>query len=462
MHHTMGYVPGFANDIFISYSHIDNQALEGTAGWVTEFHQLLQIEVEEVLGDRIHIWRDARIGPADDFSRDLDRQVRDSAMLLAVLSPGYRGSAWCEREAKGFVSGAHREGDLWVGTKCRVIKIVKRPAEVNLLPETGALEFFEMDQASGRPYELEPRSRAFNRLLSDLALEIGDVLRAMRRSRSVFLGHASPPLAMQRDRVKRELQARDYRVVTAARSSAGEAQDVVRNAIQECSLAVLFDSHGEGEVEGPADALARDERAVATEEGARQLVVLRGQQSLGIDHDVNVELMPDPSQHALNHTMLQMLQAPEAARTPKRLVRVYLVCDRQDHPLLQPNRARDLRDFLMQCGLEVKMPLAEESEAAEFSRDNRSKLKQCDAVLLYWGSARQSWFDQRLAELMQARGWRRGREFVAVAAYIADPENPVKKNYQTREVDELIKQFDGVDFTDARFARFVQRLTVSV
>jgi hypothetical protein len=458
----MAYVPGFANDLFISYSHIDNQAVDASEGWVTAFHKHLQIEVEEELGDRVQIWRDPRIGSADDFSRDLDRQVRSSAMLLAVLSPAYGGSAWCEREAKGFISGARRAGNLWVDTKCRLAKIVKRPADVTLLPETGALKFFEVDGHSGRPYEMDPGSKVFNRSISDLGLEIGTVLRAMRRSRTVFVGHASTALAMQRDRVKRELQARDFRVVTVSRSSLDEPIEAVRRALKECALAVLFDGQSDKGSADSADALARDERTAATEVDVRQLVVLHGQQMVGTEHNENVELMPDPPQHTLNHTMLQMLDAPEeSGRSARPLVRVYLICDRQDHPLLQHNHARELRDFLIKRGLEVKTPLAEDSEAAEFSRDNRTKLKQCDGVLVYWGTARQSWFDQRLSELMQARGWRRGRDFAAIAAYIADPENTVKANYQTREVDELIKQFKAVDFSDSAFARFIQRLTAA-
>jgi hypothetical protein len=59
---------------------------------------------------------------------------------------------------------------------------------------------------------------------------------------------------------------------------------------------------------------------------------------------------------------------------------------------------------------------------------------------------------------MQARGWRHGREFVAVGAFVAEPENPVKQNYETREVDELIKQFHGIDLADARLMRFLERL----
>jgi hypothetical protein len=42
---------------------------------------------------------------------------------------------------------------------------------------------------------------------------------------------------------------------------------------------------------------------------------------------------------------------------------------------------------------------------------------------------------------------------------VADPESPIKQNYETREVDELIKQFAALDLTDERFTRFVQRLS---
>src|SRR6185436_15684533 len=141
----------------------------------------------------------------------------------------------------------------------------------------------------------------------------------------------------------------------------------------------------------------------------------------------------------------------------RKLVRIYLVCDRQDHPLLEENRARRLRDHLMSLGFEVKLPLADD-DGAQFSKDNRTKLKQCDAVLVYWGSARQGWFDRRLEELEQARGWRQGRAFAALGAYVAEPGGPVKENYETRELDELIKQFDSFDLTDARLVRFVARV----
>src|SRR5678816_461924 len=150
----MGYVPGFINDIFISYSHIDDQAVDGP-GWVTDFHRRLVIEVEEELGAKVQVWRDKRITAATDFSKDLEKQVRGSAMLLAILSPGYVNSRWCDWELTGF-AGPRRVGDLWVDTKCRAIKIFKRPADVSrlrVLAETEGLKLFDVDPATDVPRE---------------------------------------------------------------------------------------------------------------------------------------------------------------------------------------------------------------------------------------------------------------------------------------------------------------------
>jgi hypothetical protein len=273
----------------------------------------------------------------------------------------------------------------------------------------------------------------------------------------------------------------------------------VKDAVRESALSVLFYDRTAPPDE-PARGLAALERREAMELQATQVIVVRGQPEVAAQPwdepdaagrgSSKVEWLIEPPAHALYHTVLQMLKAqpgpiasgpissppsvaesaphPEVSENPsvvavdgagsRTLTRIYLVCDQRDHPLLEPNRARRLRDHLLSLGFEVRLPLAEQDDAGQFSRDNRNKLKQCDAVLLYWGAARQAWFDQRLGELTQARGWRQGRAFSALGAYVADPQSPVKQNYETRELDELIKQFDELDFADARLVRFVARL----
>ena len=495
----MAYVPGFSNDIFISYSHIDDQAVDGP-GWVTDFHRRLVIEVEEELGAKVHVWRDKRISGATDFTKDLDKQVRGSAMLLAILSPGYVNSRWCDWELTGF-AGSRRVGDLWVDTKCRALKVFKRPADVSslrVLAETEGVKMFHVDSATDLAFEVDPSSESFKHRLAELGHDIGFVLRAMRKSRSVFIGTASLALRSQRERIRQELADRDFRVLMAPEGPPADRQVLLRSAVREATLSVLFYDRtapaGHAEEE-----LATAERRVAMDQQARRMIVVAGQPDTAAQPwdepdatgrgSANVEWLIEPPTHTLYHTVLQMLNAPDVQPSParsgsespvahdgapqpgaasppaaadgtsgKKLIRVYLVCDRHDHPLLEPNRARRLRDHLLALGYEVKLPLAEHDDATQFSRDNRNKLKQCDAVLLYWGSARQAWFDQRLGELMQARGWRQGRAFAALAAYVSDPESPVKENYETNELDEMIKQFDTLDLSDARLIRFVARL----
>ena len=80
----MAHVTGFSHDVFISYSHLDDQAVGGE-GWVTSFHKRLQIELDEELGEKAAVWRDGRIGSADDFTADLEKELRGSAVLIAIV-----------------------------------------------------------------------------------------------------------------------------------------------------------------------------------------------------------------------------------------------------------------------------------------------------------------------------------------------------------------------------------------
>jgi hypothetical protein len=213
----------------------------------------------------------------------------------------------------------------------------------------------------------------------------------------------------------------------------------------------------------PPGSVGALEREIASRVAIEQVVMVRDR---GQSNPRNWELAAEPRTEVLvdlpayevTKTVLRKMKNPVERRSGKALIRVYLICERQDNPLLADNRARDLRAHLQQHGLEVKVPLAEGGDVAEFSRDNRNKLRTCDGVLLYWGGSRQGWFEERLIELTQALGWRGGKAFIASAAYVADPQNAVKENYETLEVDELIKQFARLDVADERLVRFIAKL----
>ena len=51
------------NDIFISYAHIDNEALtEEDKGWISQFHKVLDTRVAQLTGEKPRIWRDLKLG----------------------------------------------------------------------------------------------------------------------------------------------------------------------------------------------------------------------------------------------------------------------------------------------------------------------------------------------------------------------------------------------------------------
>ena len=462
------YVPGFEHDAFISYSHLDDRSVD-EVGWVTDFTRRLHNELGVVLGYEPTIWFDPRLGPADVFARELEDCLRGSAVLVAIISPGYVNSSWCNWELKGFV-GKVRLGDLTVDNKSRALKVIKHPLDDDAhrtltLPEVKGIEFFEVGR-DGLPFELAAGSDEYAHQLRILAAEIARLLKIMRKRRTVFLGEAPAAMQAQRQKLQQELTARDYRVLTAPPAAEGGIDEQLRFAVAESSLCLHFvDSKGEG-----SDAVATDHaRKAAEDAGTRQVLVLR--------HDQQSERQPwrdlpstqalamtdvlvNPPTHTLKDTVLQTLRTPLESTSPDDLVRVYLICHPDDHPLIRANRARALRDYLLHLHLEVKVPLAEQDDESEFSQDNRSKLKTCDAVVLYWGSSRQGWFEQRLQELSQAVGWRKGRRFAVRAGYLADPVSPIKQNFETNEVDILIKQFNSLDAADSSFQQFLTKLSV--
>ena len=88
----------FAHDVFISYAHLDNQELvEGQKGWVANFHRALEIRVGQYLGKEPDIWRDPKLHGNDVFAETLVTQVRDSAILISILSPRYVRSECLQR-----------------------------------------------------------------------------------------------------------------------------------------------------------------------------------------------------------------------------------------------------------------------------------------------------------------------------------------------------------------------------
>jgi TIR domain-containing protein len=116
-------------------------------------------ELGRLPGRRAHqVWRDRRLTGADIFSDEIEQQLRSSAVLVSVISPGYMQSEWCNRELVGFAKAAQDRGDLRVGNLQRVVKVLRLPVERSALPplldEVLGAQFYRVDPASERARDL--------------------------------------------------------------------------------------------------------------------------------------------------------------------------------------------------------------------------------------------------------------------------------------------------------------------
>lgn len=188
----------FANDVFISYAHIDNQPV-GTEpeGWISLLHKGLEIRLAQLRGDRPKIWRDPKLQGNDYFGDTILDQFPEVAVLLSVLSPRYLKSEWCIRELEHFAQAAEASGGVRLSdNKARIFKVIKtfvpydsHPPELE--PLLG-YEFYEFDE-SRRPREFSKMfgvesEHKFWAKLEDVAYDIHQALESLQQESSGVSG----------------------------------------------------------------------------------------------------------------------------------------------------------------------------------------------------------------------------------------------------------------------------------
>ena len=215
------YVPGFDEDLFISYGHLDN----ARGGGSTPCTSNSKTRLNELLGTTdVRIWRDRRLDGADAFEDVLRQKVSKSALLLSVFSPRYVTSASCTKEVDWFVEAARTQGGIRVDTKARLIRVLKTPLQG--APEPPSLR--EVDTLGFRFYEERgddftefsadpalPGHAEFQQQCEKLAKAINHLLRRMREARRlververpkvIFLAETTKDLKQARESVRQEL-----------------------------------------------------------------------------------------------------------------------------------------------------------------------------------------------------------------------------------------------------------------
>jgi len=475
----MPYVPGFTNDIFISFAHTDN-----SDEWVEAFHTRLRDRLTQI-GARVTIWRDSKLRGTDLFSDEIYDQLRHSAILLSIVSPTGIRSNWCQDERQKFEQFAELNGGFRIGNVLRAVKIVKTPLdndEHRALFGTLGFEFYERDTQTDRFREFDFSEGEFRDKLDYLAQDILRILDIVRdqtarapTSLAVYVASTSSDLEEQRQAIVRQIEDWGYSVLPTSSSpplDSASFRSAVNSALAKCILSVHLVSKLRGLVlEGEEKSIIALQYEFAQSQPLdRVLWISPGsqphpsvlssieqgpQQGVEILEGRTIEDLKEVIEGKLNRLRDEVSLIKEGSAK----FNVYMVCDRNDHPYIEESKGREralkLKSYLDSKGFVVWLPPVNPMEETRRRRDHRETLKLSDAVLIYWGAADEVWFRENLRELIKARTRRSGSRHLAEAIYLSSPPLGEKSQYRN-QLDMVFEQFD--DFKPEALRPLFERL----
>ena len=450
------YLPDFETDVFISYTHTDNQPFgEDQERWIARLHSRLETRVEQFLGSKVSIFRDEKLQGNDAFAEVLLEQLEKVAALVCIVSPRYFQSEWCSRELTGFFQAAEQSGGLQVGKKARLFKVVKTPPRPEQYPDElqrllGYSFFHEPRAGRIREFHLDPnpeKRREYWVTLDDLAQDVAHLLEEMRGRRpqpspatsvrngpAVYLAETTSDLSLARENIRRDLEQRGYDVLPDEPLSVhgGDLVASVRDNLAKSKLSVHLIGSRYGAIpEGEQRSIVQLQLEVAAQMNGRlqrllwipenlepaeerQEAFLADLQS-AVTVGVGTELLRTPLE-TLKTYMVDKLTAPPKTSASETGVQepasIYLICDQRDFEAVQP-----LADCLQGRGFAVTLPLREGNEA-EIHEDHRESLVVCDSVIIYYGSAKEYWLRTKLRDLRKVPGWGRPKPIEVKAVYL--------------------------------------------
>lgn len=495
-------MPGFSTDIFISYCHVDNHQIDtkGTL-WVENFHHDLQGLVNTCVGRNVVIWRDRRLSGSTVFTDEIAQQLRNSAILVTIESPGYLESDWCTREREIFVEAASSKGGLDINNHRRIIRASKVPVRTADLPEvlkpTIGFPLYSIDEQSGRAIDFlfDPRPEAeklYRRALSLLAQSIADLLKQMREGVSlssgadksqsrmtVYLAETTSDLERERTAIRLELEARGC-VVVPRQPLPREIESctaAVRKDLERADLSIHLLGTRYGLIpEGVSKSLIElqtDLAATTSHAGARHLVwIPRGLETIEVPQRSFLDRVRTGQSASAGFELLEtsaaefktfLISMVERAASPpakmddalveqQELPHIYLVRDREDRESVAA-----LSKYLFNQGFEV-LTQADEGEEAELRQNHQENLKIADAVMIWWGHTTKIWLDYMMRDLDKARGLGRKTPFRATAVFLGAPPAADKEDFMTHKA-QVFKFFGA--FAPEALAPLVQRLKLS-
>ncbi len=446
-------------DVFISYSHVDNESAsaDDATGWIDRFELAFSTKLRQLCGASTEVWRDHKIDGSDLLTPTIEENVRGARLFLSIFSQSYLQSEWCRTELRIFAEAAGASGGLRVGTKSRILKVLKTPvdqrsaadAEIDISDLIG-YPFFRKRE-DGKYWEYDPvlgqeAREEFHRQVLELAIDAKALLDSLKSDGAVepvpkksgtviYVAQTADDLAGDAERLRRELRMLGHTVLPEGPLGFGsDYEDRVRADLAKADIVIHPVAKGLGAMPESSDrrivplqyALAREaaaKRVPGTPELSRlvwmppevrldEITDAAFRADLETDADVRKGTL-----EAVKSVIAKLVQrrsepvktaaaAPAAAGEREQ---IYLIFDQEDAALAEP-----YAQHLVSQGYAVTFPLFD-GEEAERRADHDETLCDCDAVIVLHASATDFWRRAKLRDLKRAFGQGRRRPFSARA-----------------------------------------------
>jgi hypothetical protein len=432
------YIPHYKNDIFISYTPIDDEPLTGAdKGWVTTLINGLKTLLRQKLGraDAYSLWMDYELRGHESVTPMIVEQLQNSAILLLILSPGYLASQRCRYELKSFLTIVGKNaGRVFIVERDEVL----RPEE---LSDLLGYKFWITNDA-GKPRTLgvpkpNPEEFEYYQRLNDLACQLTDKLNFLKTevekyqtvvtttkvsktvevsSPTLFLAEVTADLETQRNEVKRYFDQQGVRILPDKVYPFTKIQQYLDQDLSNSQFFVqlLSDHKGNGYPQ------FQYERALAT-----QMPVFQWRDSmldLSTVTDLDYRALLESSTVIASNlvefqTYILNQLKPKTEKTPPANpvgdLLVFINAAPEDMPL-----ANQIKDILETHGIGYSLPLepSANTKAAEIRQYLEQNLLYSDAVLVLYDNTSVVWVTEQLLYSRRIQG-RREQPLKMIAVY---------------------------------------------
>jgi hypothetical protein len=434
----MSYVPNYRCDVFVSFAHLDDEAIGGRPPWVKSFASDLKktlrrsLGVREEEGLKVYFTGHGDLETGVDLQSELMKNASSAATFVAVTSPAYVvDDSWTMRELAAFQQSTGGAGRVFAIEHSPLDSLDEYPLSIRNLKR---MAFWQKHPEKSINITMATDSEVYLQTLIDLAEQIRRQLKKMRQevpvslpmarpptsipvdpnARTIFLAQVTDDLDEERKQVRRYLEPFGIKVIPTGDYPQGGLDFTQAVAADLAQPNVIFvQLFGRVNAKRPPDLPTGFDKLQYDMAVERKLPILQW-----LRPDVDIASVSDEQHQALlsgEHVRAVGLEAfkAEVLRKAQEAPRVdegpvdpfiFINADEADFDLAEFWRLQ-----LVEKNIETAVPLR--SGPAEIVRKDREEnLKDCDAVITIYGRAELDWIRAQLRWYRKLKALRKAEQ----------------------------------------------------